>query len=265
MQINWFTVIAQILNFLVLVWLMKRYLYKPVLGMIDAREKKIAGQLADAKATKSEAKAEQDEFNKKNQVFDQQRKDLMDKAIEEADAQSQKLLAEAKNNAKALQEKLEKASREQQADLNHQIEKKTEKEVFAITRKILSELADVDFEAQSVHVFIKHINGIKEVAKDQFIQALHSTSDPILVQSAFDLPEKYQTEIKSAVTKMLGTKPSFEFKTAPGLIGGIELTTKGYNLGWSIAAYVNSFEKSIDEANQQKSKSPVEKKHHAVK
>jgi F-type H+-transporting ATPase subunit b len=49
MQINWFTVIAQILNFLVLVWLMKRYLYKPILSATDDREKKIAGQLADAK------------------------------------------------------------------------------------------------------------------------------------------------------------------------------------------------------------------------
>ena len=263
MQINWFTVIAQILNFLVLVWLMKRYLYKPILDMIDAREKKIAGQLADAKATKSEAKAEQDEFNKKNQVFDQQKKDLMDKAIAEAGVQSQKLLAEAKNNARALQDKLEKAAEDQQADVNHQMEKETEKEVFAITKKVLADLADVDFEAQSVHTFIKRINGIKETEKATFIKALHSASGPILVQSAFDLPEKQQTEIKSAVTKMLGSQPSFEFKTAPGLIGGIELTTKGYTLGWSIAAYVNSFEKSIGEAGKQK---PVTgKKHHAIK
>jgi F-type H+-transporting ATPase subunit b len=265
MQINWFTVIAQILNFLVLVWLMKRYLYKPILGMIDTREKKIAGQLADAKATKSEAKAEQYEFNKKNQVFDQQKKDLMDKAIAEVGVQSQKLLAEAKSNAKVLQDKLEKAAKDQQADVNHQLEKKTEKEVLAITKKVLADLADVDFEAQSVHMFIKRINGLKEAEKDAFIKALHPASGSILVQSAFDLPQKQQTEIKGAVTKMLGSKPSFEFKTAPGLIGGIELTTKGFNLGWNIAAYVNSFEKSIDEANQQQPKLTIEKKHHAVK
>ncbi|WP_259066033.1 F0F1 ATP synthase subunit delta [Mucilaginibacter sp. X4EP1] len=263
MQINWFTVIAQILNFLVLVWLMKRYLYKPILDMIDAREKKIAGQLADAKATKSEAKAEQDEFNKKNRVFDQQKNALMDKAIAEVGVQSQKLLAEAKNNARALQDKLEKAAKDQQADVNHQREKETEKEVFAITKKVLADLADVDFEAQSVHTFIKRINGIKEAEKATFIKALHSASGPILVQSAFDLPEKQQAEIKSAVTKILGAQPSFEFKTAPGLIGGIELTTKGYTLGWSITAYVNSFEKSIGEAGKQ---IPVTgKKHHAIK
>jgi len=263
MQINWFTVVAQILNFLVLVWLMKRYLYKPVLSAIDDREKKIAGQLADAKTKKDEAKAEQDEFNKKNQVFDQQKNDTMDKATAEAGAQGQKLLEEAKNKAKTLQDKLEKAAKDQQADLKHQMEQKTTQEVFAITKKVLSDLGDVNFEEQSVNVFIRRIGDIKEAEKELFIKALHSASGPIVVQSAFDLTEKQQTEIKTEVTKMLGTKPSFEFKTSAALVGGIELTTKGYKLAWSIAEYVNSFEKNIAAANPQK---PVaEKKHHAVK
>ena len=60
MQINWFTVIAQIINFLILVWLMKKYLYKPILQAIDEREKKIATELADAKSKVAEAKSEQD-------------------------------------------------------------------------------------------------------------------------------------------------------------------------------------------------------------
>jgi len=263
MQINWFTVIAQILNFLVLVWLMKRYLYKPILNAIDDREKKIVGQLADAKTKKEEAQKEQDEFNKKNEVFDRQKKDMMDKATSEAATQGQKLLEDAKNNAKALQDKLEKAAKDQQENLNRQTEQKTEKEVFAITKKVLTDLAGVDFEEQSVNVFIKRISGIKENEKDLFKKALLPGSGTILVQSAFDLTEKQQTEIKSEVTKMLGTKPSFEFKTSPALIGGIELTTNGYKLAWSIAEYVNSFEKSIALANQQK---PIAiKKHHAVK
>ena len=56
MLIDWFTVGAQVLNFLVLVWLMKRFLYKPILDAIDAREKGIATELADADAKKAEAK-----------------------------------------------------------------------------------------------------------------------------------------------------------------------------------------------------------------
>ena len=73
MLFDGFTVAAQTLNFLVLVWLMKRFLYKPILDAIDAREKRIALALADAAAKKTEAQQERDEFQKKNEVFDQAR------------------------------------------------------------------------------------------------------------------------------------------------------------------------------------------------
>ena len=47
MLIDWFTIAAQALNFLILVWLMRRFLYKPILNAIDAREKLIAKELAE--------------------------------------------------------------------------------------------------------------------------------------------------------------------------------------------------------------------------
>ena len=55
MPIDWFTVVAQAINFLILVWLLKRFLYKPILHAIDEREKGIAAQLAQAEAKKAEA------------------------------------------------------------------------------------------------------------------------------------------------------------------------------------------------------------------
>ena len=70
MLIDWFTVCAQTLNFLILVWLMRQFLYKPILRAIDAREKKIAKELADADAQKAEAHKERDEFQRKNEEFD---------------------------------------------------------------------------------------------------------------------------------------------------------------------------------------------------
>ena len=60
MLIDWFTVGAQVLNFLILVWLLKRFLYKPILDAIDAREERIAAELADADAKKAEAQKERD-------------------------------------------------------------------------------------------------------------------------------------------------------------------------------------------------------------
>ncbi|MGB5569161.1 MAG: F0F1 ATP synthase subunit B, partial [Sedimenticolaceae bacterium] len=79
MLIDWFTVGAQLLNFLVLAWLLKRFLYRPILDALDAREQRIAAELADADAKRAEADKERDEFQHKNEAFEQQRAALLSK------------------------------------------------------------------------------------------------------------------------------------------------------------------------------------------
>src|SRR5579872_6951434 len=105
MLIDWFTVGAQALNFIILVWLLKRYLYKPILNAVDAREKLIAAELAGADAKKTEAQKERDQFRRKNDEFDQQRAALLSKAAEEAKAERQRLLDDARKAADALSAK----------------------------------------------------------------------------------------------------------------------------------------------------------------
>src|SRR5450755_2815503 len=101
MLINWFTVGAQALNFLILVGLLKHFLYKPILTAIDAREKRIAGELADAATKKTEAQQERDAFQRKNQEFDQQRAGLLSKATDEANAERARLIDEGRQAADA--------------------------------------------------------------------------------------------------------------------------------------------------------------------
>lgn len=260
MNINWFTVIAQVINFLILVWLLKRFLYKPILNAVNEREKKIAAQLEDAKAEKAEAEKERDEFSKKNEDFDQQKKALMDKAVSETATERQKLLEQARDEANTLSANLEAASQESQENLNRQIVQKTQKEVFAITRKTLADLASLSLEEQSVNIFIRRLNELGADERKTFIETFKPGSDPVLIRSAFELPEKQQTEIKKSVGEILKTEPAFQFKTAPELISGIELTANGYKLAWSISQYLNSLEKTIAETKGEKTQTAQKRK-----
>jgi F-type H+-transporting ATPase subunit b len=70
--IDWYTVAAQALNFLILVWLLKRFLYQPVLDAIGAREQRIAMQLADAASKEAAATKEREQFESKNRELDSQ-------------------------------------------------------------------------------------------------------------------------------------------------------------------------------------------------
>ncbi len=261
MKINWFTVIAQIINFLILVWLLKKFLYKPVLDAIDAREKKIVSRLEDAKTKKEEAKKEQDEFEDKNKQFDQQKKELMDKAIADTKEQKDKLMDDAKKDVDALHDKQQKALKDMKEDLKKDLAQKTQKEVFDISRKALSDLASVSLEEQSVKVFISRIDELKDKEKQQFIDAFKSPSNPVLIQSAFELHKKQQTEIKKTVDEILGKETEFEFKTAPEIISGIELKANGYKLSWNISAYLDALQNDISETIKEKAEPTIAEKH----
>lgn len=260
MQINWFTVVAQVINFIILVWLLKRFLYKPILNAIEDREKKIASQLQNAEDQKADAIKEKDEFNQKNETFDLEKKELMDKAIAETKEERMKLMEEARNEADKLSLKLEDASKKEQENRNKEIAEKIQHEVFAITRKTLADLASVSLEEQSTNIFTRRLNELNEEEKKKFIEAFSPGPNPILIRSAFDLSEKQKLEIEKSVKEIIGKEIQFQFKTMPELISGIELTTNEYKLSWSISEYLNSFEKSISEIKKEEPITAPEKR-----
>ena len=182
MLIDWFTVGAQALNFLILVWLMKRFLYKPILNAIDAREKRIAAELADADAKKAEAQKDRDEFQHKNEEFDQQRAALLTKATDEAKAERQRLLDEARKDADALRAKRQEALRNEQSNLNQEIIRWTQKEVFAIARKALTDLAATSLEERMSEVFVQRLRALTGAAKEQLAAALKTATQPARAQ-----------------------------------------------------------------------------------
>jgi F-type H+-transporting ATPase subunit b len=247
MLIDWFTVGAQALNFLILVWLMKRFLYKPILNAIDVREKRIATELANADAKKAEAQKEHDEFQHKNAEFDQQRAALLTKATDEAKAERQRLLDEARNAALALRSKRQETLRDEEQNLHQAITRRTQQEVFAIARKALTDLATTSLEERMGEVFTRRLREMDGKAKDALGKALKTASDPGIVRSTFDVPADQRAAIQNALNETFSAEIRVRFETSPDLISGIELTTNGQKLAWSIADYLASLEKGVDE------------------
>ena len=254
MLIDWFTVGAQALNFIILVWLLKRFLYKPILNAVDAREKRIAAELANADAKKTEAQKERDEFQHKNEEFDQQRAALLSKAAEEAKVERQRLLDDARKAADALSAKRQEALRSDANTLNQAIRRRTQQEVFAIARKALTDLATASLEERMSEAFIHRLRTIDGKAKEGIAAALKTASEPVVGRSAFDLPEAQRTAIQKALNQTFSAEVHVRFETAPDLISGIELTTNGQKIAWSIADYLASLEKGVGELLKEKDK-----------
>ena len=247
MLIDWFTVGAQIVNFLILVWLLKHFLYKPVLDAIDAREKRIAAELADADTKKAEAEKERTDFEDKNNAFDLQRSGLLGKAADEAKAEREGLIDQAKKDAEALRVTQADALRGDQIRLASEITLLAENEVFAIARKALTDLATVSLEERVGEVFTRRLRELDPKAKELLGAALKDSSQPALVRSAFVLPADQRAAIQNALNESFSAAVRIKFEDSQEVICGIELTVNGQKVAWSISSYLAELSKNVSE------------------
>ncbi|MEO7493398.1 MAG: F0F1 ATP synthase subunit B [Massilia sp.] len=245
MLIDWFTVGAQALNFVILVWLMKRFLYKPILDAIDAREKKIAAELADADAKKAEAQKERDIFQQKNDTFEQQRTSLLNQVTEAAKAESQRLLEKARKAADELRVKREEALKNDARNLHQSICNRAQQEVFATARKALADLASTSLEQAMTGVFVQRLQALDDTTRAKFSDALKSGAGSALVRSAFELPAVQRGALQAAVKALFAMDMPLKFDVAPDLVSGIELSANGQKVAWNIADYLHSLETGV--------------------
>ncbi len=260
MLFDWFTVGAQALNFLVLVWLMKRFLYKPILHAIDAREKRIALALADAALKQVAAQKERDEFHQKNEEFDQQRNELLGQAKDEAKAERQRLLDEARQVADNLRTKKQDALASELQTLHQDIARRSREEVFAIAQKVLTDLAGLSLEERMGAVFARRLRELDDEAKAGLAEALKTSSNTVRVRSAFELNSTQRDDLQQALNASLSSDIKIQFDTAPDLISGIELSANGWEVAWNIANFLASLEKGVDELLKEKGKAEPQAK-----
>jgi F-type H+-transporting ATPase subunit b len=240
MEINWFTVIAQIVNFLILVWLLKRFLYKPVLKAIDERKKKIEARLEEAAVRKAEAKKDQDLFRQKNEDFDKERTVKMNLAQEHVNSEKERLFEEVRNESNALRSKFENSFKQRKKELTDSLKRKTKDEVFAIVGKTLSDLANANLEDQVINVFIKKIDNLDEVEKSKFIHALNDKHNPVAIKSVFDLSASSKQKLEKAIGQFAEKQLDFNYKLEAELLSGIEIETASYQMSWNIESYLDS-------------------------
>jgi F-type H+-transporting ATPase subunit b len=243
--IDWFTVAAQALNFLILVWLLKRFLYQPVLDAIGAREQRIAVQLADAASKAAAASQQRDEFERKNHDFDAQRDALLAKASEDAKLELQRLLQQARQQADALRSRLQETLRSEQQSLSGEIVRKTRDEVFAIARKTLADLASASLEDSMARMFLERLRALSAADKKSLALSAEVAAAAVVVRSAFELPAPQRAAIEQALGEICGSGMRLSYQVVPGLIGGVEVSAGGSKIAWSIADYLGALEHSV--------------------
>ena len=247
MLIDWFTVVAQGINFLILMWLMRRFLYQPVLDAIDRRESRIAAELADADARKVEAHEERDEFQRKSRALDAERADLMRLAQDDADQEGQRLLEEARLAAAALDVRHRVALESQANELHQTLARRAQSEIFAIAGQVLGELAGASVEERATVVFTQRLGELDDATRAELVDAIGDATVPGRIRSAFELDEGQRAAVQVAFREALSVDLELVFETAPDLVSGIEFSCNGKKVSWNIADYLAALQSGAAE------------------
>lgn len=255
MLIDWFTVAAQAINFLLLVWLLKLLLYKPILGAMDAREKRIASQLRQAEAEKAEAKQEGEKLRAVQEEFERTKEARLKQVSDEVNAMRCQLTEEARHEIANLRTKWRETLQAEQKTLLKEIARRVQQETFSIASKVLRDLAGKEIEEQIVEVFVRKLRSLNGAEKKSIAALAKSSQSPILVRTAFDLPPPARAEVEKTVKGAFAEDRRIEFEKAGELIGGIELIGDGHKISWSIGDYLSSLEDNIHEMIDQRSAS----------
>lgn len=244
MHIDWFVLFAQIVNFLILLALLKRFLYRRIIGAMDAREAKIAATFAEAEEARG--KAREDAATYAQCLRDQERTsvELTNRARADADAYRRELMDQVRAEIDLIQTRWVETLCSERANLFHELRRLTGVEVYAIARQVLNELSGVALEERIAQVLAARIETMDQQEREK-IRLLTAAGNPIRILSAFALSPEARTRLDQAIHRSLGPGLDGTYETADDVLSGCELRIDGYNVAWSVKDYLGTLEEKF--------------------
>jgi F-type H+-transporting ATPase subunit b len=246
--INWFTVAAQIVNFLILVALLKRFLYGPIVNAMAAREETIAARMAEARQKQQEAAAEEAALKQQVRDIETRRLEMLSQAEGEAQRHKQGLLAQARQEVAEVKGKwLESLKREQDAFFQN-LSQRLLQEVLVISRRALSKMGNVNLEQRLLEVFWESLGELPAAERQAMLDSIKETGGRLSITTAFSLPEDAREKLEARAREHFGPDLSLNFNTSGELLAGIELVTSSRKIAWSLGDYLDNLEEDLSQA-----------------
>lgn len=222
MHPDWWTIALQILNFAILVWLLHRFLYKPVLAMIDARKAEVRRQFDAAKDADAKARAALAEIEARRAGIAAEREAAMKQAAAEAQALAETRRAQAERDAAALLDATRKTlATERDAAL-------AEARLLALdlgtgfAQKLLADIPPALRAEAWIERIEAHLKGLPASEREALARQLAAGAELRVVTASALAPEiaaQWQARLRQA----LGVAGSAAFAADASLIAGADL------------------------------------------
>ncbi len=250
MHIDAFVLFCQIFNFLLLVYLLKRFLYSRIIKAMDDREAKIAARFADAEAMKAKATESAELYEKRNQMLDETKERLLNEAAMAAETKRKELMDNVRQEVDQLKARWQDTLVREQNAFFCDLRQRAAKQLYAAARKALTDLADADLEERIVDEFIRRVKIMDEEKSVQIRNAIRGGGNQVTVQSAFGISEQKKAQIEDALKKQITNGFTLKYAQQPEIVSGIELRVNGHKIAWSLNEYLETLVEDMTETLQ---------------
>jgi len=244
MHIDWFVFFCQIVNLLLLLFLLKKFLYGRIIGAMDAREARIASTFADAEKAREAARESAERYEKRLRDLDAHVDAAMNRARDDAEAHRKVLMDKAREEVDLLQARWVETLKSERDAFLADLRRLAGTQIYSITRRVLRDLADVELEQRIVEILMERIQTMDEEERGKFRASL-AEGGTITVQSAFDLPDVERKKLDDVIHRCIHGDTRVVFEKSDNVMTGYELKTDGHKIAWSIKDYLDSLEEKF--------------------
>jgi len=219
MRFDWTTLLLQTVNLLVLVWLLRRFLFRPVMAIIAARKSAAEALLADAEAARAAARAEAERVAKRQKSLVAEGDQLLADAHASAEAERTELLEQARQEAARTQHAAETTLDQERARIRRGLEAEARQLAVTIAARLLARLPPQAATA----ALLQMLDAWLATLPASVLANLARAGETLEVATAAPLDEPAQEACTTMLRRWLGDGSRLRFVTDPALIAGVEL------------------------------------------
>jgi len=221
-QLDWSTILLEIVNFLVLVWILKRFLYQPVLYVIAQRKAGIESAIAGADAKRAEADALKAQYENRLADWEHERAGARETLAHELDAERRRRLAGLEESLAAEREKARVADERRLGEFQRRAEEQAVAQGARFAARLLDRVNGPELDARLVALALEGLGGL-DAPRLAELRAGAPDAAEIEVQSARALDPASRQAIEAAIAKLLGSSPAYRYRVDPALVAGVRI------------------------------------------
>jgi len=241
LELNWSTFVLEIINFLILIWILKRFLYKPVLDVIARRQASIQKDVSDAQTLHEKAIAMEEEYNNRLTEWKNERNKLFIALKSEIDAERQKRLKELQIRLEEEQEKSNMIEQHKLETLRLNLQEKAFVQGAQFSSRVLAEAAGPEVEKNLLSFFLKEFSSLPPEQLDKLHDCAAVKTDRILVTSAYPIESDTRSQLEQAITNKLKVNAPFHYEQDQGLLAGVRIAMGAWVLLLNLQDELKSF------------------------